>query len=268
MSVRRPLCLICLLFLFIIFICTGGAPPSPGWDVDRCKGLTVTVTGTVKDRQKKDETFLIRLTDVCFVSKPDTAEGTYFPRGSTGIVIRTDADSASYVKIGSRIEAKGVFAPFEVPTCEGQFDSRTYYMIRGYEGQLVRARITGISEKYDIMAEGLRRLRDRAVAILCDNMDEKDAGLVTAMTLGDKTLLDSGVKELYQQAGISHVLALSGLHIASVGLALLTLLKKSGLPVRLAALLAGGVIGLYAVMTGMSTSTARAMLMFALAVAL
>ena len=50
-----------------------------------------------------------------------------------------------------------------------------------------------------------------ATAILQDNMSENDAGLVAAMTLGDKSELDTEIKELYQVAGISHVLALSGL---------------------------------------------------------
>ena len=82
-----------------------------------------------------------------------------------------------------------------------------------YEGQLKRARITGASQEYSIIKESLRNLRDMATAILQDNMSEDDAGLVAAMTLGDKSELDTEIKELYQVAGISHVLALSGRYI-------------------------------------------------------
>ena len=267
---RRPLCAVCLLFLLCVFVFTGFSPPSPSWDVDRCEGTGVTVKGKVSDRRIKNETFQIFLEDVSFLTHDTqkSEDDAAFPDHCEGLVVNTDdTDTASeYVKIGSIIEVRGVFAPFERPTCEGQFDTRAYYMIRGYEGQLRRSRILGVSSSYGTVFEKLRSFRDRAFTVLRQNMSEKDAGLVAAMTLGDKTGLDGEIKELYQLAGISHVLALSGLHIASVGLAILTILKKSGLNVKISAVIAGSVIALYAVMTGLSTSTVRALIMFVLSV--
>ncbi len=273
MPVRRPVCLICLLFLVIIYMVTGGTP-KPSWDVDAADGKTVMVTGTVADRQEKNGTLQVYLTDVLIsdesrsISDPTGSDQTYFPKKSKGIVVKLSDDQSNteYAKLGSSIRAKGVFVPFEQPRCEGMFDSRTYYMIRGYEGQLKRARIIGASHEYSIIKESLRNLRDMATAILQDNMSENDAGLVAAMTLGDKSELDAEIKELYQVAGISHVLALSGLHIASVGLALLSLLRKTGMGERGAAVISGTVIAFYAVMTGMSVSTVRALIMFLLSV--
>ncbi len=267
---RRPLCALCLLFLLCVFVYTGFSPPSPTFNVDAAKGISVTVTGTVCDRRIKNETYQIFLENVSFQTQntQNSNSDTHFPDRCEGIVVNTgDIDTASeYVRIGRIIQAKGVFTPFDVPTCEGQFDARSYYMIRGYEGQLLRSRILGVSSSYGTVFEKLRSFRDRAYEVLRENMSEKDAGLVAAMTLGDKTGLDSEIKELYQLAGISHVLALSGLHIASVGLALLALLKKSGLGVKISAVIAGSVIGIYAVMTGLSTSTVRALIMFILSV--
>lgn len=278
MPVRRPVCLICLLFLAIIYMFTGG-PPKPSWDVDAAAGKTITVTGTVADRQEKNGTLQVYLRNVGFKTESESissfqqsedirSDQTYFPEKSKGIVVKLSDEQSNtvYAKIGARIRARGVFVPFERPRCEGMFDSRTYYLIRGYEGQLKRARITGASPDYSIIRESLRRLRDAAFAVLRSYMDEDDAGLVAAMTLGDKSGLDSEIKELYQTAGISHVLALSGLHIASVGLAILAFLRKTGISDRLAALISGTVIAVYAVMTGMSVSTVRALIMFLLSV--
>lgn len=244
---------------------TGGKCPEPSWPVDGYAGRIVTVRGTVCDRTEKNGTYQIFLKNVSFQEQnpdpgPDRAS---FPVSSKGIVVKPSGDGSD-IKLGSRIEARGVFTPFEEPRCEGQFDQRTYYMIRGYEGQLKRARITGASVKYDIVAERLRDLRDRAYAVLLENLDEEDASLTAAMTLGDKSGLDEETKQLYQDAGISHVLALSGLHIASVGLALLAMLKKTGLPPAVSSALAFTVIAAYAVMTGMSISTVRALIMFGL----
>ena len=45
------------------------------------------------------------------------------------------------------------------------------------------------------------------------NMDEDVQGVIAAMTLGDKSLLDKDVKNTYRKVGVAHVLALSGLHL-------------------------------------------------------
>ena len=243
-----------------VYICTGASPPKTDIDVDALEGCSVTVTGIVTDRQEKNDSFLIYLREVTIIT-----DKTDIPEKSKGMMIKlSDRGQGRYVKIGSKVEARGVFAPFDVRRCEGQFDMRTYYLVRGYEGRLVRARIVSISKRYGWIRDSLRRIRDEAFSILRNNMSEEDASLVAAMTLGDKSGLDAEVKELYQNAGISHVLALSGLHIASVGLALLKMLKKTGLGGMASGITAFIAISLYAVMTGMSTSTVRAMIMFGL----
>ena len=267
---KRPMCPVCLIFVLTVYITLSISPPQPSFDVDAVSGLSVTVEGTAKDIQQTDDISYIYLKDVSFITD-DTSkkpENTALPKRCTGIkvCISDSTDSLSYVRSGSRVRARGVLVPFEVPTCEGQFDKRTYYLIRGYEAQLKRARITGVSRSYHHIPEYLRRIRNLSSQTLYMNMSAEDAGLVAAMTLGDRTGLEEEIKELYQNAGISHVLALSGLHIASVGLAILSLLRKTGLGLKCSTSLAGTIITIYALMTGMSTSTVRALLMFLLSV--
>ncbi len=261
MPVRRPVCLICFVFLFIILAVTGGRGPAPSWNMDAADGITLTVLGTVDEREEKNGTLQIYLSDISVKT-----DQTYIPKKIKGLVVRiNDPDTASgRIKIGARIEARGVFSPFERPRCEGTFDARQYYLIRGYEGSLIRARLLGTSRTYDYVREALRFVRDKAFMIFSENMSEKDAGLVAAMTLGDKTGLEADIKELYQRVGISHILALSGLHIASVGLALLGFLRKAGIPDKISSVISFGFIASYAVMTGFGTSTKRAMIMFGL----
>lgn len=270
MRIRRPMCLICTIFLIVVYFAMRGRPPAPSWDVDAYDGRTITLTGKISDRQEKGGTLQIYLTCVEF-SNDDHPIGTdkdSFPKFSKGIVVKiTDYGSVEkYVRLGATLRVRGVFAPFEKPMNEGQFDSRSYYMIRGYEGQLKRAKIIGVSNGYSYLREKLRRFRDASATVIEENMSEQSAGAVAAMTLGDKTELDTQLKELYQNAGISHVLALSGLHIASVGLCILKLLRKIGVKPAVAAVLSGLIVVTYAVMTGLSTSTLRAMIMFALAI--
>ena len=49
------------------------------------------------------------------------------------------------------------------------------------------------------------------------------------MVVGDREFLDAETKRLYQIGGLSHILAISGLHISVIGMALYRMLKKAGL---------------------------------------
>jgi competence protein ComEC len=78
------------------------------------------------------------------------------------------------------------------------------------------------------------------------------------MILGEKSMLDSEVKDLYQSMGISHILAISGLHVSLVGLGIYRFLRRRGMRYSYAFVLSGVLLFLYAIMTGSSVSTKRA----------
>ena len=93
---------------------------------------------------------------------------------------------------------------------------------------------------------------------------EKNGGILAAMLLGEKSEMDSEVKELYQNNGISHILAISGLHVSFIGLGVYRLIRKTGLSYLPAGILAMGILTLYVLMIGASVSAVRAYVMLAL----
>ncbi|MBE6287085.1 MAG: ComEC family competence protein [Mediterranea massiliensis] len=99
-------------------------------------------------------------------------------------------------------------------------------------------------------------LKDDALAVL------------VALTLGDKTLIDEELRETYSVAGVSHVLALSGLHIGLLTWLLLLFWKPIvyRLPVLrpFSLLLTIFLLSIYAFFTGLSPSVVRSVLMFSL----
>ncbi|MFR6589964.1 MAG: ComEC/Rec2 family competence protein [Gallintestinimicrobium sp.] len=95
-------------------------------------------------------------------------------------------------------------------------------------------------------------------------LGEKNGATASAMVLGRKKGMDSEVKALYQGAGISHLLAISGLHLSMIGAGLFGLLKKVRLPVALSAGISTWILIVYAQLTGMGISTRRALVMFLL----
>lgn len=106
------------------------------------------------------------------------------------------------------------------------------------------------------------RQRSREVFEHC--LGKKNGGILAAMVLGEKAGMDPEVKELYQKSGISHLLAISGLHISLIGNAFYQWLRKGGCSFCIAGITSAVVLGGYACMTGMSVSTQRAFFMFLL----
>ncbi|MDR2068253.1 MAG: ComEC/Rec2 family competence protein [Spirochaetaceae bacterium] len=91
-------------------------------------------------------------------------------------------------------------------------------------------------------------------------------GLASALILGVKDNLDSTVSELFRTAGCSHVLALSGMHLAIVS-ALIAFLLKKPLGLRAAALAGSFFILLYVYLVGPQPSLVRAAIMYLLGTA-
>lgn len=93
----------------------------------------------------------------------------------------------------------------------------------------------------------------------------RDLAVLSAMTLGDKTLLSAEVRDEFSQGGVSHVLALSGLHLSILfvffQVLVLNRLRKREFYVAVAGL---GILAIwgYVVLVGAPLSLLRAATMF------
>lgn len=119
-------------------------------------------------------------------------------------------------------------------------------------------------------SKGLWSLRSRAVGWLRARYAEASLpddvlGVVEALSLGDKSRMSDDVRDAYAEAGASHLLALSGLHVGVLyALLMLTLglVFRSPMGKRLCHLLAALLLWAFAVLTGLSPSLVRAVTMF------
>ena len=247
------MCVICLLFIsfmYAVLLLCGGVDLK---EYER-DNKSVEITGKVTDKMFKNNEY-------CLHIKCKSKN-----RNSSKYIVYLKNQSAFDFKIGQTVKLKGRYKNFSIPENEGQFDSRKYYRIRGYEASIKGATVTHSGKRYSYIKERLFSIKERTKKVYAAYMDESEAGTLSAMVLGDKTGLDADVKDLYQAAGISHVLSLSGLHIAAVGMCLFTILRYSGLGLFGASMISSAVMTMYGIMTGFSTSTIRALIMFILAV--
>ena len=112
----------------------------------------------------------------------------------------------------------------------------------------------------------LDRVRRKAMTHLAAYGVSDDAyGIVGAMTLGDKTALSDAARETYSVVGVSHVLALSGLHLGIIFMLLAAILIPFGS--SMGRLIIGNLVLIlsiwaYALMVGMSSSIVRSAVMY------
>lgn len=147
------------------------------------------------------------------------------------------------------------------------FDRRAYYKEKGiyYEFKSDSFRI--LQSTIHPIKNLLYHIRDRIGHVYQTCLPAKESGIISAMILGDKSLLDMNIQKLYQESGIGHLLAISGLHVSILGMALLEFLKKLYLPERISIPVCILVVTAYGQMTDFSISTSRAVIMMILLLA-
>ena len=90
-------------------------------------------------------------------------------------------------------------------------------------------------------------------------------GLALALLLGIKDNLDTELAVMYRNAGLSYILALSGMHLAILA-ALITFLLKKPLGLKASAICGAAIILLYCFLVGSMPSLNRAAMMYILGV--
>ena len=147
------------------------------------------------------------------------------------------------------------------------FDYARYVTMQGMSGTvyLPRSRWSRVGEGSLSLRERMLRLRARVGREYMSRTFEDDAlGVLSALTLGDKRELTKELRAVYSDAGVAHVLALSGMHVGIIYGILAFLLR--GLIRRrrlrwLPEVIIIVVLWAFALMVGMSASVVRAVAM-------
>jgi len=147
-------------------------------------------------------------------------------RGSARVLLSGDAPE---ILEGDVITADIVAMPPKGFGNEGEFDLRRHLLETGVvlDARLApggSARVIGTGRK-----EGLR---NRMIRML-EGFSRPEAELIKAMVLGDRSGITPGIRDSFEGLGVSHLLAISGLHI---GIALMIGYASASLLLRMAAI--------------------------------
>ena len=182
----------------------------------------VTFYGKISDWEEKENSIACVLSDAKIAAAPAEGETAAALNGIAGQAdgLRQDEYEASLLLymdkgaddlpgLGDMVCGRGRIEKLKRASNPGQFDARSYYHARGIDYMLWPEEInmTGHS---DSLIRRLGEFRQRWLAVYRDCLHQKDAGILWAMLLGNRVMLDDDLKSLYQKMGIMHILAISG----------------------------------------------------------
>jgi len=177
---------------------------------------------------------------------------------SETIILQSDSDD---LPIGATAIVEGKKEKWNVARNEGNFDEKSYY---NSVGTLMKVKGTAevVEEPLVGVGELLYCLRENVKQAFISNLPGEEGGIVSAMTLGDKSELDAEVKDLFKLSGLAHILAISGLHISIVGMSIYRMMRRRGTPFGVAGVISSVIVVLYGMLTFGGVSTIRAVVMF------
>lgn len=227
----------------------------------------VVLQGTVQSVKEKDGTLEVVLRD-CAMEGKDGESGEKLRRVLCYLDVNKTGEAAEAVSkqkpspaVGEKIRVFGEGKAADPARNPGAFDYRLYCRSRGISGIIYVEGYTVTGGKVHVFPNSLYRIRrclsERLKAIALP----EDAGILSAVLFGEKDDLDSEIYELYRKNGISHLLAISGLHVSIVGLGIWKIFRKGGAGFWISGIFAGGFLCAYGMMVGSGASVVRAVSM-------
>ncbi|MCR4694801.1 MAG: DNA internalization-related competence protein ComEC/Rec2 [Pseudobutyrivibrio sp.] len=239
---RRKIALFSLLFVIIIYIGTNFGllgktdeiwPP----------GSRIRVRGQIYSKEIKNDKSVYYLS--C--------------SNNTSLIFSMDSHE---IPLFARVSVTGNIEYFQGPRNEGGFDAKAYYNSLGIVGKILNPKIESIEASPIIKKDIMYAMSNRMMDAYQKNLPGEEAGFLSSVTIGKKSLLDGQLKDLFNRVGVAHILAVSGLHVGFVCMGFYRFLRKKGRSFAISGALSSIVAIFYCIFTGGSISSMRAVGMF------
>lgn len=166
--------------------------------------------------------------------------------------------SSDQFRVGQIYQIKGQLHLFESARNEGNFDSALFYQSQKIDFYLKSKECVLLGYKENRIRDAILSLKLKLEQVYVASLDVDAAGFYMGMILGDKSMLSQETKDLFAVGGISHILAISGLHMSMIGRGFYKILRKCRIGYLFAGVFAGLLLVIYCYMVGSGISAIRA----------
>lgn len=242
----RLLCLPLMLMLALLWTQHWLYPAMP--EEGKYETVTATVFGDSRISGSGSVTFTV--TDV-------SLDGEAQPGKAYASIYRSEGDDPIQLTDGMRLRFSGKVYHPDPKDNVYDFDYRMWMRQQG-----LSYGISGVENVERISPETPWTDYAQRIASACHerlaNVMGDTADLAVAMLLGDRSALAEDDAAAFQRAGVAHIMAVSGLHVGILSLALIWLLNKLRLRKKLQIPVVGAFLLIYCGITGFAVAAMRA----------
>jgi competence protein ComEC len=164
--------------------------------------------------------------------------------------------------IGNTISVTGEISYFLTDRNPGNFNQYHYYKTKKIDAAIFPEKIQIQNYHKNLFLNTLNSFRNSSLKNIDSFLSSRNSGLLKGIILGDKSNIEDNTKDLYKINGISHILAISGLHLSFIGLGLYGFLRKFSKSFLLCGSISIIFMLTYIAIIGLSISSLRALSMF------
>lgn len=175
-------------------------------------------------------------------------------------------DGGSRLRLGNTVQVMGELCFFEEERNPGGFSQKDYYQVKRIAAYLWSSQVQRLDGRVFLLRDLLYRFRLQWEKQLMETAGEEEGGVLCAILLGNKKEINDNIKQIYQMGGLSHILAISGLHLSFVGLGFYRMIRRLTGSYALGGAFGMAFLLLYIIMIGSSVSAVRALIMFCIRV--
>ncbi len=174
------------------------------------------------------------------------------------INMKATVPKSANLDIGDKIKLKGNLTQLDSRSNPGGFDEKLYYKTRFIEYKIYSSDVSKIGTESNCLID-IKKFNKKICDIYDEILPKEEASLIKAIIAGDKSDLSETTKNLFSEAGIYHIIAISGLHIHIFSGIILFITEKFHRKYgKTAAVI---LILLYCIFSGASISAVRATIM-------
>jgi competence protein ComEC len=170
------------------------------------------------------------------------------------------AEKSAQIEYGDVLQITGIL---ESPGTFNDFNYAEFLAKDGVYAVMFQPEIT-ITEKrqyaniFQRMRGGIFFVKGRLREVLHAHLSPPRSTILAALLLGDKGLLSDETAEKLNRAGVRHITAISGMHVAVLTIYLIPMFLLFGLWRQQAFYIAMGIMTLFVLLTGLQSSAIRA----------
>lgn len=179
----------------------------------------------------------------------------------TCLYLKVDKKKSIDLQYGDKIKVKGEFIEPEVSRNYGGFNYKEYLKSLQIYGTIKASNIEVRERDKGNLISKLSNFIYLKIEKNIDNLFETDvSGIIKGIVLGDKNNIDEDIQENFRISGISHILAVSGMHVSYLILSI-NIIFKNRFGKRNTKFIIIILLFFYMFLTGFSPSIVRASIM-------